>query len=93
MSYEKGVSIGRTQDLIESGYNLEDIAYKISTIFNEMTFTHGFVHADPHPGNIYIRKNKSDSKSEIILFDHGVYQFLDKETRLSLTLLWRGIVE
>lgn len=37
-----------------------------------MIFKRGFVHSDPHPGNILVKKNAS-GKVEIVLLDHGLY--------------------
>lgn len=28
-------------------------------MFSEMIFVHGFVHCDPHPGNVLVRKRSS----------------------------------
>ena len=44
-----------------------------------MIFKDGFVHADPHPGNLFVRlkdnyKNKSDL--ELVILDHGIYTTL-----------------
>ena len=52
-----------------------------------MIFTNGFVHCDPHPGNVLIRPlNKATNQSgsnknanndfEIVLLDHGLYQVI-----------------
>lgn len=38
-----------------------------------MIFKAGFVHSDPHPGNLFVRKN-CDGKLELVLLDHGIYQ-------------------
>lgn len=32
------------------------VALALDRAFAEMTFVHGWVHADPHPGNIMIRR-------------------------------------
>lgn len=37
-----------------------------------MIFNRGFVHSDPHPGNILVRKSEKGS-TEIVLLDHGLY--------------------
>jgi len=55
-----------------------------------LIFKHGFVHADPHPGNIHVRS--FNGHPQIVLLDHGVYSELDDHTRLSYTKLWRGIL-
>jgi len=32
----------------------------MSKAFSEMIFQYGFVHCDPHPGNILVRKNPNN---------------------------------
>lgn len=38
-----------------------------------MIFVHGYVHCDPHPGNVLVNKTLQ-GKTEIVLLDHGLYQ-------------------
>lgn len=60
-----------------------------------MIFEKGFVHSDPHPGNMFVRKKKNaknDNDLELVILDHGLYTNLTEETRLSYTKLWRGIL-
>lgn len=49
-----------------------DVANKIGQLYSNMIFINGFVHSDPHPGNILVRKAKNGS-NEVILLDHGLY--------------------
>ena len=75
--------------------DLKKCAQVISEVFNHMIFDEGFIHSDPHPGNIFVRKVKLPDGSEdiqIVLLDHGLYTVLEDETRLSYTKLWRGIL-
>jgi aarF domain-containing kinase len=58
-----------------------------------MIFVEGFVHADPHPGNMFVRKVEgSPGEAEIVLLDHGIYTDLPTETRLAYNRLWRGVL-
>jgi aarF domain-containing kinase len=58
------------------------IGERLGAIFSELIFSHGFVHTDPHPGNVLINPVKSSNKSsskkdqefQIVLLDHGLYQ-------------------
>lgn len=43
-------------------------------MYSEMIFVNGFVHCDPHPGNVLVRKCPKSNKTEIVLLDHGLYQ-------------------
>lgn len=75
--------------------DLKRIAKVISESFVFMIFERGFVHSDPHPGNIFVRpKTMADGTQdiEVVLLDHGIYTDLTKETRLAYNKLWRGIL-
>lgn len=49
-----------------------DVANKLGQLYSNMIFINGFVHSDPHPGNILVRKT-SKNETELILLDHGLY--------------------
>ena len=50
------------------------VTQKLGKLYSEMIFQQGFVHCDPHPGNILVRRADNGSKSlEIVLLDHGLY--------------------
>lgn len=49
-----------------------EVSDKLGQLYSEMIFIHGFVHSDPHPGNILIRKNPKGG-CDIVLLDHGLY--------------------
>lgn len=50
------------------------ISQNLGKIYSEMIFVNGFVHCDPHPGNVLVRKCPESNKTEIVLLDHGLYQ-------------------
>ena len=37
-----------------------------------MIFVHGYIHCDPHPGNVLIRRGVTN-EVEIVMLDHGLY--------------------
>jgi aarF domain-containing kinase len=45
---------------------------KLGKLYSEMIFVHGYIHCDPHPGNLFVSKAKNGA--QIILLDHGLYQ-------------------
>ncbi|XP_047580960.1 uncharacterized aarF domain-containing protein kinase 5 isoform X1 [Lutra lutra] len=73
------------------GLAAKDIAEKLIQAFAEQIFYTGFIHADPHPGNVLVRKGP-DGKAQLVLLDHGLYQFLDEKDRAALCQLWRAII-
>jgi ubiquinone biosynthesis protein len=58
MSYIEGIKITDTGRLEEEGYDTADISRKLADNYFKQIFEDGFFHADPHPGNIFIKENK-----------------------------------
>lgn len=58
--------------------NPYEISDKLGKLYSEMIFKHGFVHSDPHPGNILVRKSKNGT-ADIILLDHGLYAVSERK--------------
>ncbi|KII62664.1 putative aarF domain-containing protein kinase 5 [Thelohanellus kitauei] len=55
--------------------------------FATQIFRYGFVHADPHPSNLLVRR-KVDGKAELVLLDHGLYEEIGHEHVKNLARLW-----
>lgn len=49
-----------------------EISSKLGLLYSNMIFVNGFVHSDPHPGNILVKKNYNGNL-DIVLLDHGLY--------------------
>ena len=58
MEYVDGISIRDTEKLVERGYDLDEIGLKVLDNYATQILDHGFFHADPHPGNIFISGGK-----------------------------------
>jgi ubiquinone biosynthesis protein len=67
MEYVTGHRPDNPQALREAGFNTQTIAENGTHIILKMILKHGFFHADPHPGNIFIRGD-----NQIVLIDHGM---------------------
>ena len=66
-------------------------------MFAEQIFRTGFVHADPHPGNVHVQSNqniksKGYKQAQIVLLDHGIYESLLSEERKILCELWMASI-
>lgn len=95
MEFVDGCSIGDSEQLKLQKINSKEIARLLSKAFCHLIFKEGFVHSDPHQGNIYINEiiNKKGKKvPQLIILDHGIYKILDKPTRINYTKLWKGIL-
>ncbi|XP_052894359.1 uncharacterized aarF domain-containing protein kinase 5 isoform X1 [Anopheles moucheti] len=73
--------------------NLSEIDKQLFTTFGQQIFSTGFVHADPHPGNVFVRKDPSNKKRlQLVLLDHGLYEQLAPGVRENLCRFWEAIV-
>ncbi|CAG9767963.1 unnamed protein product [Ceutorhynchus assimilis] len=86
----EGIKISDTAKLKKEGFSLVDINYKLFETFGYQIFQTGFVHADPHPGNVLVRK--CNGQTELVILDHGLYQTTTKEERMALSHFWKAIV-
>ena len=55
------------------GINSKSMGRNFSNLMTKMTYKYGFVHADPHSGNLLVRKDKK-GKDQLVILDHGLYQ-------------------
>ncbi|HQW43069.1 MAG TPA: AarF/ABC1/UbiB kinase family protein [Chitinophagaceae bacterium] len=67
MEYITGMRPDNPQALKDAGFDTQVIAENGTHIILKMILKHGFFHADPHPGNIFIRGD-----NQIVLLDHGM---------------------
>jgi len=67
MEFIDGEKPDDLQTLIDKGYSPQIIAENGVNIILTMILKYGFFHADPHPGNIFIRGD-----NQIVLIDHGM---------------------
>ena len=88
-----GMKISDTEKLKREEINLGELGENLLHAFGEQVFHTGFVHADPHPGNILVRKNHDTKHAELILLDHGLYETIPTEIRLPLARVWQAVVE
>ncbi|MBI1222710.1 MAG: AarF/ABC1/UbiB kinase family protein [Bacteroidetes bacterium] len=57
MEHIDGIPPDDIDKLLERGYDLNEIAKNGAQAILQMIFVHGYFHADPHPGNIFVMRN------------------------------------
>jgi aarF domain-containing kinase len=74
MEYCEGVDVGELSQMKDPALQntKRDISKKMTQLYSEMIFLHGYVHCDPHPGNLRIELGPK-GKLIIHLLDHGLY--------------------
>jgi ubiquinone biosynthesis protein len=76
MEFVDGIKISDIAKLDANGLDKRAITRKGADFYLSQIFEHGFFHADPHPGNIYILPGEV-----ICLFDFGMMGLVDLHTR------------
>lgn len=72
MEFEEGVQVTNINYINENKIDRMVLSSRLGELYSNMIFKYGFVHSDPHPGNILIKQNE-DNKLDIVLLDHGLY--------------------
>jgi len=74
--FVEGIKISELDKLTAAGLDRRRITRRGAGIYLKQIFEHGFFHADPHPGNIFVLPG-----DVICLFDFGMTGSVDRRTR------------
>lgn len=91
MEYIDGCRVDDVDALRRAGVNTHQVAQAVINAFAQMIFLNGFIHCDPHAGNMLVRCGQN-GKFQLFLLDHGLYRELDDSFRQSYCRLWKGFV-
>jgi len=71
MEFVTGGQVNDLKYIQEHNINPYEVSHLLGHLYSQMIFVKGFIHSDPHPGNILVRQN--NDKLQVILLDHGLY--------------------
>ncbi|MGD9054795.1 MAG: AarF/UbiB family protein [Desulfobacterales bacterium] len=83
----EGIKISKLESIVEAGLDQKVIADRIVGLVLKQAFEHGFFHADPHPGNIFVLTD-----NVICLVDYGMMGLVDRTTREAFVDLLDSVV-
>nr|KAF6482928.1 aarF domain containing kinase 1 [Rousettus aegyptiacus] len=92
MEFVDGGQVNDRDYMEKNKIDVNEISRNLGKMYSEMIFINGFVHCDPHPGNVLVRKRPDTGKAEVVLLDHGLYQVLTEEFRLDYCHLWQSLI-
>lgn len=72
MEFLDGGQVNDLNYIKEHKIEPREISDKLGRLYSRMIFINGFIHSDPHPGNILVKKSDK-GHCDIILLDHGLY--------------------
>lgn len=96
MEYVGGARLDNLKYIDEHGISRAEVSACLAHIFNNMIFQSGFVHCDPHHGNIAIRaldKPKNGHNFEIVLYDHGLYRTIPQDMKVDYAKFWLAMLD
>lgn len=86
MEHIQGIQIDKLEKLKEEGYDIKEICQKLAENYVKQILDDGFFHADPHPGNIWVREGK------IVWLDLGMMGRLTNRDRQTFRKAMAAVV-
>lgn len=100
MDWVNGFNVDDKERMFELGIDPSKVAKRMVEVMASSIFDHGCVHADPHPGNIFVEPLANHRSSDSITgqvgwrlqwLDHALYQNLSPSFQLTYARLWSGL--
>src|SRR6266567_3501694 len=92
LEWINGIKINDYAALEAAGINRLEVAKRTVRAYFYQFFTEGFFHADPHPGNIFIKKGPESSGPIIEFVDFGMVGSLTKNMKKALKDLFLSFI-
>jgi ubiquinone biosynthesis protein len=70
MDFVEGIKITNRAAIVEAGLDPHEVAQLLNDVYAEQMLRLGWLHADPHPGNLLVRAGPKGP--ELVLLDHGL---------------------
>lgn len=90
MEYVPGIKINRIQALDQLGVDRQRLSRYAVESYLEQILSHGFFHADPHPGNIAV---DDVNGGRLIFYDFGMMGSISPNIREGLLEVFYGVYE
>jgi len=91
MEFIHGIKINDVEKLKNENFDTIEVADKLIKCFSQQIFIDGWIHADPHPGNLLVRRNQNQ-ETQIVILDHGLYSLFPSKMRLRFCKLFKAII-
>ena len=88
LDWVDGIKVNDYEALDAAGIDRTEVAKRLLGAYLEQFFRHGFYHADPHPGNVFVAPGP-----QIWLIDFGMVASLDDGMQRSLKTLFLAYLQ
>ncbi|WP_296823620.1 AarF/UbiB family protein [Sulfurovum sp.] len=79
MSFEEGIRFDDKEALENNRIDFQTAMHKLIAFYTEQMLINGYFHADPHPGNLLIRKD-----GQLVLLDFGMVKRISNPARIAI---------
>lgn len=90
MDFCEGGHVNDKKYLQDHNISATELSERLGKLYSEMIFVQGYVHCDPHPGNLLVQS--SPNGASLVLLDHGLYTELTDQFRLQYANLWLALI-
>lgn len=73
------------------GFTKKSVMQLMVETFSAQMFKFGYLHCDPHPGNLLIRPHPRTKKLQMVVIDHGLYISEPEAFRQQYCLFWKSL--
>lgn len=89
MEFVEGVKVTDQKGMAKLQVDRKRLANVLLHAFSQLIFNHGFVHCDPHPGNLLVQQKNHALR--LVLLDHGMYRRISPGIRHGHCMLWASL--
>ena len=87
-----GIKVNDYTALEAAGVNRLEVANRIVKAYFHQFFNDGFFHADPHPGNIFVKKGTPGNDPVVAFVDFGMVGSITKSMKRNLKDIFTGFI-
>lgn len=88
LEFVEGVRVDDAEGIHRLGVSSKELVDLLIETYTRMVVVHGFIHADPHPGNLLV-----DRWKRLVILDYGMALEFSESTRLELLNLVYAVVK
>lgn len=93
MEFIHGIKVSNLTALHQEGIDTRQVASLCIEAFARMIFQASFLHVDPHAGNLLVRLIPGSKKPQLVLLDHGMYNYPQDGFSNFMQELWLAMVK
>jgi predicted unusual protein kinase regulating ubiquinone biosynthesis (AarF/ABC1/UbiB family) len=93
MEFLDGIKITDLATMERQGIDLQAVAQLVVDAYCDQLYLHGMFHADPHPGNLFVRPPAREGGGPVlIMLDFGLCRKIDDKFRLGYAHMVRAML-